>query len=418
MNVLSHHCACVLVIICSFLHSANSYVPSLVDTNNLVANIAGFSHTVFAAYTPPALPLAPLVQPLPQDLVDYAVTVTDLLKQAALPSSSNDLIAIGVSESSAGFIGGITSRLVANIIGDRDKRDNTVLKGEITSVFFGVRGVTLSLALIAGIPAPIANILSGLAGSVIAESAKIYGRFSAEKADREGTEKSTRREKVWQSPAYQEAMYPLESKYRLTYLNSVSRVEVDTEGRAFDMWVDASARRRRKQGSLGTVLEKPRKIERRKRRVQGDVVYNNFGGDATTRGAVNLKEASMLSAEKPVITIPEAAQDMTKWVSYSMLQQSLSAGSGMVSPLVALQSGAISGLMGNAVLEILCRARARGETDRLKPGKRAFIVRYINAALEGAFLFAAYEGSLTVLDMNPVLDMFPALKEILSRPFF
>lgn len=136
--------------------------------------------TFSSAYVPPSFPLAPLLVPTPDDLRSYANEVVLVLRDATLPTSNSDLFAIVISESCAGFLGGIASRGVAFVLNDQ-KRDASLLKGTTTGAYFGARGLVRALGGIAGLPRPVTSILAGLAGSIISESAKLAGRIDFEK---------------------------------------------------------------------------------------------------------------------------------------------------------------------------------------------------------------------------------------------
>lgn len=101
---------------------------------------------------------------------------------ATLPTRTDELLAIFVSEATAGFTGGLASRLVASLIGDT-KRDGGFLKGTTTGTYFGVRAAAKSASLLLGFSPPVATLIADIAGSVVAESAKVIGRKSAEDRD-------------------------------------------------------------------------------------------------------------------------------------------------------------------------------------------------------------------------------------------
>jgi hypothetical protein len=166
-------------------------------------------------YTPPALPLSPLIKPEFSDLVAYgravtslladveeavaedAITVKDVLEEAILPSNNIDLSAIVIGEISAGIIGkffymkickliyihfifiytlgGLSSQVAARLLNDK-KRDSFVNEEISTGAYFGVRSLVRVASGLVGIPRPIANFLAGITASLFAESAKVEGR--------------------------------------------------------------------------------------------------------------------------------------------------------------------------------------------------------------------------------------------------
>lgn len=101
---------------------------------------------------------------------------------ATLPTQPDELLAIFVSEGTAGFVGGLASRVVASLIGDK-KRDTSFLKGTTSGAYFGIRGAIKSTAAFLGLPRPVATLVADVAASLIAESAKAIGRKTAEDED-------------------------------------------------------------------------------------------------------------------------------------------------------------------------------------------------------------------------------------------
>ena len=118
------------------------------------------------------------------EVVDYASSLVDILKEAALPTSMEDLVAIGVSEGVSGLIGGLASREVENLVGDV-KKDAFVTDGVISAIYFGVRALFRSLAQVAGLPRPVAIFFADIAGSIASESAKAAGRAASSMQARE-----------------------------------------------------------------------------------------------------------------------------------------------------------------------------------------------------------------------------------------
>jgi len=96
---------------------------------------------------------------------------------ATIPTQPDELLAIFVSEGTAGFAGGLASRLVASLIGDK-KRDGNFLKGTTSGAYFGVRGAVKSLSAFLGLSIPVATLLADVAASIFAEGTKAFGRKS------------------------------------------------------------------------------------------------------------------------------------------------------------------------------------------------------------------------------------------------
>lgn len=115
---------------------------------------------------------------LPEEVFEYANSMVDILKEATLPESWADVLAIGVSEGVAGLVGGLASVVIENIIGDK-RKDSAVLEDTITGVYFGARGVFRGLAQVAGLPQPVAIFFADIAGSIASEGAKAIGRDRA-----------------------------------------------------------------------------------------------------------------------------------------------------------------------------------------------------------------------------------------------
>ena len=108
-------------------------------------------------------------------LKEYAESVISIIGEAALPTNGNELVSAFISEIIAGYVAGLTFRVVAFAIGDK-KRDDSVLTGTTTGTYFGVRSVVRSIGQILGIPRPIAAILAGFTASILSEEIKIVGR--------------------------------------------------------------------------------------------------------------------------------------------------------------------------------------------------------------------------------------------------
>ena len=152
------------------------------------------------------------------------------------------------------------------------------------------------------------------------------------------------------------------------------------------------------------------------------------------------------------ISLAEVIQDVTKWVAYDLLLPSDM--SDQVPFLVAMQYGALSGLAGNAVFELLKATTAAEEeegaatagpvdthyhlssssssssssnntytdteTDKEKFQRsvrsfRKISARFMRAGLEGGALFASYEGTVNFFDSNKSLP--PAVQAFFTTKF-
>lgn len=118
-----------------------------------------------------------------EEVVEYANSMVDILKEATLPESWADVLAIGVSEGVAGLVGGLASVVIENIIGDK-RKDSALLEEAITGVYFGARGLFRGLAQVAGLPRPVAVLFADIAGSLASEGAKAFGRERANRLDK------------------------------------------------------------------------------------------------------------------------------------------------------------------------------------------------------------------------------------------
>eukprot|EP01036_Dinobryon_divergens_P034480 gene34480-44554_t len=335
-----------------------------------VLNFRGDSFQNSAAFVPPTLPLSPFPEVTGEELREYAMEVVNIL-------SEDELLAIFVSESTAGFTGGLASRVVASLIGDK-KRDGGFLKGTTTGTYFGVRAAAKSASLLLGFSPPAATLIADIAGSVVAESTKVIGRKSVEDRDAARNE----------------------------WMGSDSTVDEPT--------------------GWGTTMEPP---------------------------AVNISIATTQqqpASSSLTISFAEVIQDVTKWVAYDLLLPADI--TDQVPFLVALQYGALSGLAGNAVFELLKANAAEEEEEeeeaahihhqdddddnmvyttltennnntkkkdkfqRVFRSFRKISVRFLRAGLEGGALFASYEGTVNFFD-NSNKSLPPEVQAFFTTKF-
>ena len=71
---------------------------------------------------------------------DTAKAAFNEIKKAAMPKNIDTFVAIAAAETTAGVVGGISSRKVADALKDR-KRDDLSTKALSSGAFFGTRGV-------------------------------------------------------------------------------------------------------------------------------------------------------------------------------------------------------------------------------------------------------------------------------------
>lgn len=151
--------------------------------------------------------------------------------------------------------------------------------------------------------------------------------------------------------------------------------------------------------------------------------------------AVNISiSAPTATAQQPApssltISLAEVIQDVTKWVAYDLLLPADV--TDQVPFLVALQYGALSGLAGNAIFELL-KATAAQEAANIHPTAtennnkdnfqrvlgsfRKISVRFLRAGLEGGALFASYEGTVNFFD-NSNKSLPPEVQAFFTTKF-
>eukprot|EP01041_Mallomonas_annulata_P012616 gene12616-26565_t len=127
----------------------------------------------------------PSTQPLQYIQIPVLVEgAFDALRDATVPINIDTAIAIVIAELIAGVVGGLASRGIAGAIGDK-KRDNALLKGASSGVFFGARSLLrISFALL-GVPKPVALALAAILSTLASEIIKVAGRFLSEKGIQE-----------------------------------------------------------------------------------------------------------------------------------------------------------------------------------------------------------------------------------------
>jgi len=111
-----------------------------------------------------------------------------LLRDVVVPDDINSEIASVMAESMSGLVGiealtglvgGFASGQVAEVLHD-EKEDSRFFEGASTGAFFGARRSVKSLALLLGLPTPIAVVAASVLGTVLCELVKMAGRVMAE----------------------------------------------------------------------------------------------------------------------------------------------------------------------------------------------------------------------------------------------
>jgi hypothetical protein len=335
----------------------------------------------------------PLTGLTSDDIYTFAGAAVEVLKDATLPTSSDELVGIVVGESVAGFCGGLASRGVAFLIGDT-KKDPALLKGIDSATYFASRAATISIGRLAGLPRPVADFLGDVVGALVFESTKLIGRIEFNISN----------------PALDISEPPTISVQKL-------------------------AENARQKGNL---LSTPRSRMETKIQMQpqGQVLErrSTSGKQAFRRKTMaSLSDSSSVTTAKDYVTVPdlsvwgtnmrptpisntssnvtfltwqEILQDVTKWVTYDLLLPD----DPEDAVLGAAEYGAVSGLFGNLVYEILPK---KGKIMTPKD----VTIRFVRAALEGAALFSSYEESVELFQDNK-LALPPEVVAFFKKKWF
>lgn len=298
---------------------------------------------------------------------DDAVLVAEEIRDAALPDSGDQLVGVVIGEATAGLISGWVSRVVAKILKD-EKRDNEKIKIITTGTYFGARGLIRGAAQLAGVPRPIARILASIGATAFSESAKVAARATEEAKETES-------------------------------------IDVD----------DSSNKKKDKKKLIS--LSSPMKKE-----------FNNkalYGMKTVTK--TKTKESENIAEEKekkPLISVSEIAGDVTKWVAYDLLLP-LASGKTIVNPPLieiigaSAEVGAVAGLGGKLISVFIERSEKKKVDDNESTKKtKSLNTQLIFAVIEGATLFAAYAGSVSLLDYDilPTTPVF--IQQIIENEWF
>ncbi len=265
-------------------------------------------------FVPPPLPLAPFPVVTPDELIEYATEVASVIGGATIPTKPDEVLALVISESIAGFIGGNIEKYSALIVNDQEGFNST-LRGSVTTAYFGFRGGIRFVTNFVGIPSFISRPLSGVLASIVAEFLKAFDR---------------KRENKRKSHLEQEKQAQ----------NHLFRQEVPLP-----------------------------KVD---------------------------------PAISPLISVPEIMKDVSKWVAYDAILPAEYAQN--VPIVIAAEVGALSGLIGFIIAEVF-----RGKVDLSIANSKNFL----RSIFEAMTLFAAYEGSLNLLELSTT----PEIKKFLQKEF-
>lgn len=294
---------------------------------------------------------------------DDAVLVAEEIRDAALPDSGDQLVGVVIGEATAGFISGLASRVVAKILKD-EKRDNEKIKIITTGTYFGARGFIRGVAQLAGVPRPIARILASIGATAFSESAKVAARATEEAKETESID------------------------------------------------VDDSSNKKKDRKKLSS-LSSPMKKESNNKTLYGIKTITK------TKETENITEEK--TEKKPLISASEITGDVTKWVLYDLLLPTTKT---MNAPLIEMvgasaEVGAVAGLGGKLISVLIERSEKKKVDDNESTKKtKSLNTQLIFAVIEGATLFAAYAGSVSLLDYDilPTTPVF--IQQIIENEWF
>ena len=436
-------------------------------------------------YKPARLPLSPLLQADPDDLREYAREVkaileetVDVLKEGVLPENNEDLVAIFTSEACAGALGGISSQIVSFLLNDK-KRQSLFTETVADASFFGIRSVVRTVTTFLGLPQPIVNVAAPIIATLASESAKVEAtrrvrnknavdNGKAEEMEGKGYECN---EQAISCMPFDQDIHGIGQRVldRRSWLRrkiAISRGQLDGDvgtsdvcdyfGKIVDIvysdddgqvksvlcqWegtilykVDVDNRAWMKASDVWVVRSMTIKAkEEVENSFDVDYVLNQEKGtimsmqnDSNIATLTTRMSSSMITMKKDktsLISFPEIAQDVAKWVSYNLLLPA----DERLNYLRVGEYGLLAGVIGCFFFEITKSKQKEkkilnGSNDDVNKvdkdiepiesddkveedieNNSAFISlfsRFMNAGLEGAALFVAYEGSLQLLDIN------------------
>ena len=406
----------------------------------------------------------------------------DILREGILPENNEDLLAIFTSEACAGALGGISSQIVSILLNDK-KRSSFFTETITDASFFGIRSVVRTVATILGLPQPVVNVAAPIIATLASESAKIEATRREQdmdvddEKDKENMEvdhKEYKEEQVVNYMPFDQGMHGIGQKVfdRRSWLrreiaisrgqnignssksdikdcfgvivdivyhggsgqvksvlcqwdgNNSYKADVDNRSwmKASDVWIVKSINsesRRKAIDSIDEVYVSSEGENANSKRTYARSESNTTALTARVTPSKIDSTTNVMRDKTPLLSLPEIAQDVSKWVSYNSLLPSTER---MNYPVVA-EYGLLAGLIGcfffevtkskedkksveivnNHVNEDTIYDKFTGElssTLNNKSGTSGLLSRFLNAGLEGAALFVAYEGSLQLLDVN------------------
>ena len=406
----------------------------------------------------------------------------DILREGILPENNEDLLAIFTSEACAGAMGGISSQIVSILLNDK-KRSSFFTETITDASFFGIRSVVRTVATILGLPQPIVNVAAPIIATLASESAKIEATRreqdmdvddEKDKENMEADHKEYKEEQVVNYMPFDQGMHGIGQKVfdRRSWLrreiaisrgqnignssksdikdcfgvivdivyhggsgqvksvlcqwdgNNSYKADVDNRSwmKASDVWIVKSINsesRRKAIDSIDEVYVSSEGENANSKRTYARSESNTTALTARVTPSKIDSTTNVMRDKTPLLSLPEIAQDVSKWVSYNSLLPSTER---MNYPVVA-EYGLLAGLIGcfffevtkskedkksveivnNHVNEDTIYDKFTGElssTLNNKSGTSGLLSRFLNAGLEGAALFVAYEGSLQLLDVN------------------
>ena len=370
-------------------------------TNYAIDVFSTFQHfitpsSIDLSYTPAALPLSPLLQPNFDDLRNYAIAVSEILKNdvdvakniitndavivveeirdAALPDSGDQLFGVVIGEATAGFISGIASRAVAKLLND-EKRDTQISKGISTGTFFGTRGLIRGAAQLAGIPRPIARILASIGATAFSESAKVAQRAAITSENEDDNEN---------------VLNNKDKKSALPLMSQLNK-KVYGSNKAKDRVITNKAK-----------------------------VITNKAEVITNKEKIITSEDK--NVKKPLISASEITGDVTKWVLYDLLLPFRSFEDSPLPQMIiaSAEVGGVAGFGGKVISVLIEKAENKDDTSKngLNKIDNKLTRQLIFAIIEGATLFAAYEGSISLLDVGILPSAPEFLQKIIEQRWF
>ena len=407
----------------------------------------------------------------------------DILKEGILPENNEDLLAIFTSEACAGAMGGISSQIVSILLNDKKRSSfftETITDASFFGIRSVVRTVATILGLpqpVVNVAAPIIATLASESAKIEATRREQDMDVNDEK-DEENMEvdhKEYEEEQVVNYMPFDQTMHGIGQKVfdRRSWLRreiAISRGQkIGNSGKSdvkdcFGVIVDivyhggsgkvksvlcqwegntsykADVDNRSWMKASDVWIVKSTSIENRRKANDSidEVHVSSEEGENTNSKHISARSESNTTAltarvthskidstttamrdKTPLISLPEIAQDVSKWVSYNSLLPSAE----RMNYLVVAEYGLLAGLIGCFFFEVTKSKEDKKSVDIVnnhineetiydkfngemsitlddKSGTSGLLSRFLNAGLEGAALFVAYEGSLQLLDVN------------------